>query len=417
MKQKLEIWCYGGKSKSFFLAQSEPIHQYNSKMMDRLLLIMTIIIGCYMGIGNWTKLFSKYSEAYIVCFIALLIMLCTFTLKAKKSIIFTRIYIFIFSCVMFAFVCILGTVFEPHSRATLFIVYVLALPMLFVVPTHYMYGFLITVTCIFSATTLWVKEINYAEMDIAHGVTCIVIGVFISHHILESRMALYEVHEKLDARNVQLGAQLQEQERQLLQSRIAILLSQIQPHFLYNTLTVICGLCDENPGEAKKVTAEFADYLRHNLNTLNQHMPVPFREELRHTKIYLDIEKKRFESKLNIIYSIETSDFLLPSLTVQPIVENAVKHGILQRKQGGTITISTHQMDDCYQITIRDDGVGFDMTKLENDSETHIGIQNVRDRLWSMCNGTLAITSTVGEGTQAVICIPKGNQGVVRPAT
>ncbi|MEG2351036.1 MAG: histidine kinase, partial [Hungatella sp.] len=93
---------------------------------------------------------------------------------------------------------------------------------------------------------------------------------------------------------------LQEQENLLAQSRISILLSQIQPHFLYNTLTVICGLCDENPGEAKKVTAEFADYLRHNLDMLNQKTPVPFLDELQHTKLYLSIEKKRFEKKLNI---------------------------------------------------------------------------------------------------------------------
>ncbi|MEG2929864.1 MAG: histidine kinase, partial [Oscillospiraceae bacterium] len=85
--------------------------------------------------------------------------------------------------------------------------------------------------------------------------------------------------------------QLREQERQLTQSRISIMLSQIQPHFLYNTLTAICGLCDENPQEAKKVTAEFADYLRHNLESLTQSTPVPFEDELRHTKIYLGIEK------------------------------------------------------------------------------------------------------------------------------
>ncbi|MEG7531606.1 MAG: histidine kinase, partial [Hungatella sp.] len=132
-----------------------------------------------------------------------------------------------------------------------------------------------------------------------------------------------------------------ERESQLAQSRIAILLSQIQPHFLYNTLTAICGLCDENPKEAKRVTAEFADYLRHNLEALKQSTPISFEDELCHTEVYLSIERKRFEEKLGVVYDIKTKDFCIPSLTIQPLVENAVKHGVLKRKKGGTITIAT----------------------------------------------------------------------------
>ncbi|MEG0340133.1 MAG: histidine kinase [Oscillospiraceae bacterium] len=190
---------------------------------------------------------------------------------------------------------------------------------------------------------------------------------------------------------------------------MAILLSQIQPHFLYNTLTAICGLCDENPQEAKKVTAEFADYLRHNLESLTQSIPVPFEDELRHIKVYLDIEKKRFEERLNIVYDIANIDFRVPALTIQPIVENAVKHGVVKRKNGGTVTISTRKQECYYEIIITDDGVGFDINEPQPDPNTHIGIQNVRDRLWSMCKGTLDIKSEEGKGTEASIKIPKGD--------
>ncbi|MEG0340148.1 MAG: histidine kinase [Oscillospiraceae bacterium] len=202
--------------------------------------------------------------------------------------------------------------------------------------------------------------------------------------------------------------QLREQERQLAQSRISIMLSQIQPHFLYNTLTAICGLCDENPEEAKKVTAEFADYLRHNLESLTQSTPVPFEDELRHTEVYLGIEKKRFEERLNIVYDIANVDFRVPALTIQPIVENAVKHGVTRKKLGGIVNISTKERDDCYEIIIADDGVGFDVNAPQTDPDTHVGIENVRSRLWSICRGTLDIKSTVGEGTTAIIKIPKG---------
>ncbi len=213
---------------------------------------------------------------------------------------------------------------------------------------------------------------------------------------------IYAVTHKAQAQR------LSEKEARLAQSRVAILLSQIQPHFIYNTLTSICGLCDENPKEAKKVTAEFADYLRHNLDSLNQSVPVPFLEELQHTQIYFAIEKKRFEDKLNIAYDIETSDFLLPSLTVQPLVENAVKHGLQKRKAGGVISLSTREQSACFEVSIEDNGVGFDINAQKTNKKSHLGIQNVRDRLWAMCKGRLTIKSEVGVGTTALISIPKG---------
>lgn len=201
--------------------------------------------------------------------------------------------------------------------------------------------------------------------------------------------------------------QLRKQEELLIQSRISIMLTQIQPHFLYNALTAICGLCDENPKEAKKVTAEFADYLRHNLDSLSQNIPVYFEEELRHTMIYLEIEKRRFEERLNIVYEVSVTQFRLPTLTIQPIVENAVKHGITKKKEGGTITISTEEKEDCYIVVISDDGVGYDVDAKQQDHQTHIGIENVRHRLYSICQGTLDIVSEVGVGTTSTIKIPK----------
>lgn len=197
-----------------------------------------------------------------------------------------------------------------------------------------------------------------------------------------------------------------EQEGLLIQSRIAILLSQIQPHFLYNTLTVICGLCDENPKEAKKVTAEFADYLRHNLDSLNETTPIPFSKELQHVELYVSIEKKRFEERLSINYNISVNEFLIPSLTVQPIVENAIKHGIHKSKNGGEVTISTFQKTDYYEIIVSDNGVGFDTSSMNKDDKMYSGIANVRERLWRMCHGTISIESVIDKGTKVTIKLP-----------
>ncbi|MEG1877245.1 MAG: ATP-binding protein, partial [Lachnospiraceae bacterium] len=124
---------------------------------------------------------------------------------------------------------------------------------------------------------------------------------------------------------------------------------------------------------------------------------------------YLGIEKKRFEEKLNIVYEITDLDFAIPALTLQPIVENAVKHGVTKKKSGGTVNISTREREDCYEIIVADDGVGFDVLKPLTDTDTHVGIENVRSRLWSICRGTLDIKSAIGEGTTAIIRIPRGS--------
>ncbi|MEG1302784.1 MAG: ATP-binding protein, partial [Lachnospiraceae bacterium] len=98
----------------------------------------------------------------------------------------------------------------------------------------------------------------------------------------------------------------------------------------------------------------------------------------------------------------------IPALTIQPIVENAVKHGVIRKKSDGTVTLSTREREDCYEIIIADDGVGFDVNEPLTDPDTHVGIENVRCRLWSICRGTLDIKSIVGEGTTAIIRIPRG---------
>ena len=199
----------------------------------------------------------------------------------------------------------------------------------------------------------------------------------------------------------------QEMQNEMLQMRVSIMVSQIQPHFLYNSLTSIAQLCEKNPAKAKKATIEFSEYLRRNMNSLKEQAPVPFESELKHLETYLSLEKMRFGDELNVEYDIETTDFLIPSLTVQPLVENAVKHGVGMKEDGGTVTIATKEFDDRYEVIVSDDGVGFDTSKKPNDGRTHVGMENVRNRLKTMCNAVLNIESAVGKGTVATITIPK----------
>lgn len=194
---------------------------------------------------------------------------------------------------------------------------------------------------------------------------------------------------------------------ELEQSRIAVMLSQIQPHFLYNSLTSVMDLCDKNPKQAKAAIADFADYLRGNLSSLKTENLISFRTELEHTKKYLRLEKLRFQEELEVVYDIQTQDFMLPALSVQPLIENAVKHGVGQKIGGGTVTIHTCETENDYIICITDDGVGFDESEYVDDDGTHVGIENTKKRLNMMINGRLEIESKKGEGTTARILIPK----------
>ena len=192
-------------------------------------------------------------------------------------------------------------------------------------------------------------------------------------------------------------------QKELAAQKRALMLSQINPHFVYNTLSTIAAMCDTSPKQAKYLTIEFSQYLRRNIDTLTSEAVIPFEQELEHVECYLKIEKARFREKLNVIYSIQCKDFSIPPLTVQPLVENAVKHGITKKASGGTIRIVTCEEDEYYIVRIIDDGVGFD----SNTAKMHVGIQNVRSRIAANCRGDLTIKSTVGVGTRATIIIPK----------
>jgi len=205
----------------------------------------------------------------------------------------------------------------------------------------------------------------------------------------------------------ELTRQLMEKEHQLAESRIAIMLSQIQPHFLYNSLGAIRELCRQDPEAAREALGDFAFFLRSNMDSLTSTDLIPFSKELEHVQNYLSLEQLRFGEKLKVVFDTEEKDFLLPPLSIQPLVENAVNHGLFPSENGGTVTIKTRRTGNKIAVTITDDGVGFDPhAPSESDSKKHVGIQNVRSRVESMARGTLTIQSMVGEGTTATLLIP-----------
>lgn len=198
-------------------------------------------------------------------------------------------------------------------------------------------------------------------------------------------------------------------QKELENSRIAVMLSQIQPHFLYNIIGTIRGLCRIDSEQAWKALGDFSNYLRGNMDALSNSDMIHFSNELKHIQAYLQLEKMRMGDELNVIYDIQENNFFLPPLTIQPIVENAVKHGLFNKDGGGTVTLHTRRENDNIIIEVTDDGVGFDPdAPYEYDvHHAHIGLINVKSRLEKMLKGEMIINSAVNEGTTVKIIIKK----------
>ena len=198
-----------------------------------------------------------------------------------------------------------------------------------------------------------------------------------------------------------------ELQKELSDINMTLMLSQIQPHFLYNALNTIKYLTKKDPKAAETAIVKFSSYLRANMDSLTEKEPIPFKKEMEHVQNYIHIESLRFGDRLKVEYDIECDDFLILPLTIQPIAENAIKHGINQRVDGGTLKISTKESEKEIFIFIEDDGVGFDVNEQNNDGRSHIGIKNIKNRLKEMLNAQVEFDSTIGVGTKVTITIPK----------
>ena len=149
----------------------------------------------------------------------------------------------------------------------------------------------------------------------------------------------------------------------------------------------------------------FAKYLRGNFGELDNPKPILMSQEMEHVHHYISIENVRFPD-MTFTFEMNSEDFHIPALTVQPIVENAIKHGLMKLTKGGTIQVVSYETDASYCISVTDDGAGFDTSTVLDDRK-HVGLRNIRERLKVMVNGTLEIESTVGVGTKVIITIPK----------
>ena len=206
--------------------------------------------------------------------------------------------------------------------------------------------------------------------------------------------------------NIQKNIDLALEEKKNREAQVTLMLSQIQPHFIYNSLSSISTLITIDPEKAQASLDDFTDYLRMNLSSITDTRLIPFEKELKHIKTYLSLEKIRFNDRLNVIYDIKTTDFDVPPLTIQPLVENAVKHGILKKIEGGTVTLKVYEDDLSYIIEVIDDGIGFNINDIDLN-ENHYGLNNIRYRITESLNGTIEFNSEINVGTKVIVKFSK----------
>lgn len=227
-------------------------------------------------------------------------------------------------------------------------------------------------------------------------------GIATMFNYSEKELQLAEKERQLAQKNRELA----ENERQLTERRIVSMMSQIKSHFIFNVLTTISGYCKTDPQKADTALVRFSRYLRKNIRIIEEGGLIDFSMELEQLEDYIALEQMRFEDRIQFEEEIEISSFQIPPLTIQPIVENAIKHGLIEPGRSGTIRLCTKKNADCVEITVTDDGIGFAPEECEKDES--VGIRNVRYRLKNMTGGSLMIESTIGKGTKATIQIPTG---------
>lgn len=276
-------------------------------------------------------------------------------------------------------------------------------------------GYQFVMLIIIAVVTLSTKKLNVRE-KVAFAVYCFLpfLGIILQNVFKGYAIAYASIIIAIEGLfvflSIEKNIELSEQENKNKESQIKLMISQIQPHFIYNSLSSISMMIEINPKEAQVALDNFTEYLRHNLQSLTETDLISFEKELQHIKKYVSLEQLRFGNRIEVIYDTQSINFSIPPLSIQPIVENSIKHGILQKLDGGKVIIKSYENDSSYIVEIIDDGVGFDVNSLDFNDNNHIGLNNIAFRIKKMCDGDIKIESKQNEGTHVTVTFSKENK-------
>lgn len=391
---------------------------FHSKWLPVLFLVIMLRLAISTeGFSSFSFIFSKLdyeqltllicSSTFIVKLVSLLFYTETLDIKLKKSL--SAVFCVLFLLFTALYCAVPKTVYTPFYNiivqfATLPLDIILLGYLTNSIARKVPYAFFYTVgyTAILSGLLI---DCYYTNGLISYNSSSYLPVLFAFFVVSFSAVFIKQITQIYNA-----ALKAAELDKQLSEANMAIMVSQIQPHFLYNALNTIKYLIKRDPQTAEKAIVSFSYYLRRNMDSLTEKAPIPFTDEIAHVKHYSDIEMLRFGDRVNVEYDIKCDCFSIPALTIQPIVENAIKHGITKNPDGGTVKISSFEDEDFFFVKVDDDGIGFDIDNpdcTDNINHAHIGLSNVAGRLKSISNADFEIRSREGDGTHVTIKIPK----------
>ena len=205
---------------------------------------------------------------------------------------------------------------------------------------------------------------------------------------------------------VETERELLDKQIELSENKVSLLMEQIHPHFIYNSLQQIALLCDDHPERVKDGILNFSGYLRKNFESLTNDSMIPFSQEMEHVHMYVSLSKILPSRQFDVEEKFGVTDFYIPALVIQPLVENAIQYGIAMSTEGEKILIETKEEKGYIVVRVSDDGHGSKTQLPTQKKHKSVGTKNVRTRLKLLCDGELTISQS-SEGTESVIKIPK----------
>lgn len=273
--------------------------------------------------------------------------------------------------------------------------------------------FYIVLLLVYSIELMGRKQYSKAAIAAFVSASAIVTTLFEYEDIVTGRTAEIAALEILiyyfylaAIQHTRVQAALHKREIELEKSRVASMINQIKPHFINNSMNAIRELCYIDPEKAADTIGHFSNYLQFNIEAIDREVPIPFYKEIELVKEYISLEYADSNKKFRVEYDLNYTGFLLPALTVQPLVENAIKHGIDRYSDKSVVKISSYEGENDAYIRVVDNGSYEGEGEGELAKKRSIGLKNVSERVRLMCGGEVAIEHSDG-GTTAKIRIPK----------
>lgn len=395
-KLKNALWRWGLPEEQISSVKVD-IDEYN---YNRLLFVVGVF-ACVSLISLGFTLYQFLYENAVAINVISFLLSCVFIFFLYKFADFSRKHIQVLAVFQMTVAMVVTVAIDalgPTDLAVLYAPIVLLYMCIYIERPYRMYSYFIVWEIIFVCIASHYKQPYELYTDILDTVIFTIFAMLISYHINKIKVqSFYNIYGLREVKLKEANLRLKNAELDLLQR-------QISPHFIYNTMNAMSGLCKQDPAKADELINLFAKYLRSNIDTMGNKKLVTFKQELDNVSCFVNIISIRYQEEYDLIYNLQVTDFEIPIFSLEPIVENAIVHGLRNTDKDKYIFITTKRDENKIHIVIKDNGKGFEANHENGHLST--GLKNVAYRLEILLQAKLEINSQVGMGTSVDIWIP-----------